>query len=470
MRRSRALGVVALVMVVVAGAYATADAYDLVPGLVTLAPAPAPARPFPTAPGAVAPAPITAPLGLLAASAPVPSDARVGAAAQALVDDPRTGGSVGVLVADQLTGAVLASVEPGVARTAASTTKLLTATAVLGRLDHARTLDTRVVQESAEQIVLVAGGDMMLAPGAGRPDAVNGRAGLGDLAKQVARALTLAGRTTVRLAYDDHLFTGDAVNPGWAPTDVADGYVAPITGLAVNAGRTTDAEYAPRSTTPSLDAARTLAAALAADGITVTGTPARVVATPGAPTLGTVRSAPLSELVDYDLHVSDNTIAEVLGRLVALDEGLPPSFGGAAAAVLEAVRADGLDVAGTRLVGTSGLAPATQVTPALLVGVLRLVTDPAHPLLRDIAVDLPISGLSGTLADRYTSSPARGLVRAKTGSLTSVTSLAGTVQDADGRLLVFAVLVDHAPATGQAAAREAVDAFVSQLAGCGCRS
>ncbi|HUX70959.1 MAG TPA: D-alanyl-D-alanine carboxypeptidase, partial [Cellulomonadaceae bacterium] len=75
-----------------------------------------------------------------------------------------------------------------------------------------------------------------------------------------------------------------------------------------------------------------------------------------------------------------------------------------------------------------------------------------------------------TLTDRFTTSPARGLVRAKTGSLTSVTSLAGTVQDADGRLLVFAVLVDHGPATGQTAAREAVDAFVTQLAECGCRS
>jgi D-alanyl-D-alanine carboxypeptidase/D-alanyl-D-alanine-endopeptidase (penicillin-binding protein 4) len=136
--------------------------------------------------------------------------------------------------------------------------------------------------------------------------------------------------------------------------------------------------------------------------------------------------------------------------------------------VLEALREDGLDVTGTHLDGASGLAHGTHVTPALLVATLRLDTDPAHPRLRGVAVDLPISGLSGTLSDRFTTSPARGLVRAKTGSLTAVTSLAGTVQDADGRLLVFAVIADHVPTTGETAAREAVDEFVTQLAGCGC--
>ena len=44
---------------------------------------------------------------------------------------------------------------------------------------------------------------------------------------------------------------------------------------------------------------------------------------------------------------------------------------------------------------------------------------------------MPIGGLTGTLSDRYTQSQARGLVRAKTGSLPHVTALSGTVLDAD---------------------------------------
>ena len=64
---------------------------------------------------------------------------------------------------------------------------------------------------------------------------------------------------------------------------------------------------------------------------------------------------------------------------------------------------------------------------------------------------------------------ARGLLRAKTGSLKSVTALSGTVMDAEGRQLVFAVIADDTGAIGQYAPRQAIDAFATTLAGCGCQ-
>ena len=60
-----------------------------------------------------------------------------------------------------------------------------------------------------------------------------------------------------------------------------------------------------------------------------------------------------------------------------------------------------------------------------------------------------------------------GTVRAKTGSLSGVTTLAGTVTTIEGRLLAFAVLADQVPATGSS--RRAVDGIASALAACGCR-
>ncbi|MDQ6873444.1 MAG: D-alanyl-D-alanine carboxypeptidase, partial [Actinomycetota bacterium] len=62
-----------------------------------------------------------------------------------------------------------------------------------------------------------------------------------------------------------------------------------------------------------------------------------------------------------------------------------------------------------------------------------------------------------------------GRVRAKTGTLSGVSALAGVVRDTDGRLLVFAVLADRVPAGGTDGAEIALDRVAAALAGCGCR-
>ncbi len=63
------------------------------------------------------------------------------------------------------------------------------------------------------------------------------------------------------------------------------------------------------------------------------------------------------------------------------------------------------------------------------------------------------------------------MVRAKTGTLTSVSALAGVVHDSDGRLLAFAFVADEvAPGDGPTTAAEAaLDRLASILARCGCR-
>jgi serine-type D-Ala-D-Ala carboxypeptidase/endopeptidase (penicillin-binding protein 4) len=58
-------------------------------------------------------------------------------------------------------------------------------------------------------------------------------------------------------------------------------------------------------------------------------------------------------------------------------------------------------------------------------------------------------------------------VRAKTGTLAGVNALAGTVTDADGRLLIFAFVTDRAVDTHTT--QHALDRLAADLAGCGCR-
>ncbi|KRD45533.1 D-alanyl-D-alanine carboxypeptidase [Cellulomonas sp. Root930] len=465
---ARVVGTGFLVLVLAGGAYATADAYDVVPGMVTLEDPPPDPLPFPTAPGAVEPVDTGSALADLDPQAPVPVAANVQALVDGLVKDPRMGTSVGVVVADQLTGDVLGAHLPDAGRTPASTAKLVTAIAALSTLGPDVTLPTRVVRGAGSSIVLVGGGDMMLAAGAGDPAAVEGHAGLADLAAQVAKALQLEGVTTVSLGFDDFLFSGPTLSPTWNPADIAAGFVAPVTPLAVDTAKITPGEYPPRYADPSLAAAKTFAQRLAEVGITVDGTPRRSEMPENARELGIVRSAPLDGIVHHFLDTSDNAITEVVSRLVAIDAGLPATFEGGTTAVLHAVAVAGVDTTGANLSDASGLGAGSVLPPDLLVGLLRLATDPAHGVLRDVATGMPIAGLTGTLSDRYTQSTARGLVRAKTGSLPHVTSLAGTVLDADGRQLVFVVMADATPDGGQWGPRAAIDSFVTTLSGCGC--
>jgi len=467
-RAVRVVAGVALLAVSAGGGWVALDVLDLVPGVLTLAPPPAPAAPFPTARAAVA-APAPAPVvGDLDPAAPVPDAATLTAWSQALVTDPRLGTSTAVVVSDVLTGTTLVDLGGSTPQVPASTAKVLTALAATSALDLDATLPTTVVQAAPGELVLVGGGDMMLAPDAGDPAAVEGRAGLGDLARQVATALHAAGTTSVTLTLDDTLFSGPGLHPEWKPGDVNAGYVSAIAPLAVDLAKIDPSkEYSPRVPDPARDAATRFAALLAANGVTVTGSVARGAAPAGATELGRVESAPVGEVIRLMAHLSENTLAELLGRLVAVHGGLPGSFVGATKAVLAQAAADGLSVDGVDLHDCSGLSAGSHVPARVLVEAMELAADPAHANLLPMLTDLPVAGWLGTLGDRMTAAPAAGMVRAKTGSLPGVTSLAGTIQTLDGRLLAFAVMADETP-QGQGGPRAAIDAWAQRLAGCGC--
>lgn len=470
-RAARTVGVTALVLVLAGGGYLTADAYDVAPGFLTLAPEPDPAAPFPTAPAATDLTTDATVLTDLDPAAPVPSASVLAGQVAGLTTDPRLGPTVGVLVADALTGQVLAQNNPDQGRTPASTQKVVTAVAALSELDADTTFDTTVVQGGAsDQIVLIGGGDMMLAAGAGDPQVVNGRAGLADLATATAQKLQLAGITSVTLDVDDTLFTGSLLAPGWDPADVGAGYAAPVAALGVDIAKMSDEEYAPRYPDPAMNAAGVFVQRLADQGISVQGSPARVSGdyTRGD-TLATVSSAPLPDVVAYFLDHSDNTITEVVSRMVAVEQGFPASFEGATQAVLQTVRGLGVDITGAALADASGLAEGSRLSPAMLLSLLQLIVDPAHPELRAVGTGMPIGGLTGTLSDRFTSGAGTGVVRAKTGSLKGVTSLAGLVVDADGRMLLYVVMADQTGEGGQWGPRQVIDSFVTGLAGCGCQ-
>ena len=401
-----------------------------------------------------------------AAPAPLPAvlAARIDAAFSAKALGTRPAGTV----VDALTGAVLYDSAAGVPLVPASTAKLATATAALVALGPDARLSTRVVDDpAAGTVTIVGGGDPTLTAGAAQPGFAAAR--LDDLARATVTALRGRGQSKISLRYDASVFSGPATAAGWKPGYVSDGNVGRVVGLMVDGGRVQPGRDA-RSPDPAAAAAVRFAALLHERGIAIVGEPRSGAAT--GDEIAAVPSPPVKVLVEQMLVHSDNDIAEALARAIAHKTGAPATFPAGGAAVAAAVAAVG--VPGLQLVDGSGLSRDDRIAPAALAALVRLATLSAHPELRPVVAGLPVAGFTGTLATHFGGRATHrfaGVVRAKTGTLAGVTSLAGTVVDADGRLLVFA-FVSNRPANspvGTRAPADGLDVLVAQVAACGCR-
>ncbi|CUR60517.1 D-alanyl-D-alanine carboxypeptidase/D-alanyl-D-alanine-endopeptidase [metagenome] len=389
--------------------------------------------------------------------------------------NPEIGKRFSALVAPLADGGPALSRGDGVLMPA-STLKLLTAAAALSTIDAGTRFATTVVQPGPRRIVLVGGGDPYLASrptsAADRARTYPARADVVTLARRTANALKKQGTSTVRLSYDDSLFSGPVASPGWEPTYLPEAVVAPITALWVDRG--VDDSGFGRVSDPSLRAAQVYAAALAKVGIRVTGALQRAKAPGAAGELARVESAPVEQIVQHVLDVSDNEGAEVLGHQVGLASDGDGSFAGGVRGVTTSMRSLGVDMSGAILHDGSGLSRQDRLRPQTLVDVLRVAADPARPELRPVLEGLPVAGFTGSLADRFAEGdPAGGgRVRVKTGTLTGVRALAGLVSDLDGNLMVLVMIANGVPAdeTRDAKSRLALEKAAASLAGCHCGS
>lgn len=345
----------------------------------------------------------------------------------------------------------------------ASTTKVLTAFAALTTIDPGTRFTTRVVR-SADGIVLVGGGDPYLSTKrAGRNADRVFQADLTTLARRTASALKKTGTTTVTLGYDASLFTGPAASPAWEPSYLTGNIVTPVSALWADQG-VTDGIH---DLEPARAAARTFARLLADRGISVGGSPAASAAGADAVTVAEVRSATIEQIVETLIRVSDNQAAEVVLRHVAIAAGRPASFEGGTAAVVAALQAAGVDTTGLRLNDGSGLSRDNRVAPRTLVQTLGAAL--RAPRASGLVADLPVSGFTGTLVTRFADlAAARGAVRAKTGTLTGIHSLAGYATDAEGRPVLFAVMTDRADDDQPLQAQAALDRVAAAIATCSC--
>jgi serine-type D-Ala-D-Ala carboxypeptidase/endopeptidase (penicillin-binding protein 4) len=422
-------------------------------------------------------------LGAAAGTAPGSAGATAAGVTRAItpvISASAFGPQLGVLVTDLRSGRVLYASNATTGFAPASTTKLATSIAALQVLGPSARFATKVVTGGGRSIVLVGGGDPTLA--AGPPPAAEypQPATLRELAKLTAQALIPRGWHTVRLGYDTSLYTGPEFGPAWLPSYVTTGNVSAITALSVDQGRVTlsgapaddESSSGLRAADPPAVAAAAFAGFLAADGISVRAT-AAAAAPAHARTVASVESPPLTQIVQWMLEESNNVIAENLARHIAIATGRQPTFSGGAAAITSVLHGLGITGALTLYDG-SGLSPDDRIAPATLVQLIRLAA--SRPKLRPVLTGLPVEGFSGTLMQGGSvfglgGRPGFGVVRAKTGNLTTVAALAGTAYARNGELLAFAVMADQiskAPGALQRAATAMVN-VATALAGCGCR-
>ncbi|WP_285727078.1 D-alanyl-D-alanine carboxypeptidase/D-alanyl-D-alanine-endopeptidase [Psychromicrobium xiongbiense] len=474
MRRSTRLLQVGLLSVTVA-ALVVPFGVRMVPALV---PPPAPATA--NLPAAQKLPPTLAGVSLLGQTgtqAPLPATSALSAALTPILSV--SGGSYSGQVLDAATGTVLFDRQASTAIIPGSNLKLFTAAAVLSTMDPQSRFST-FVKRSADgsTLTLVAGGDALLGEQASDPSAIDGRAGLATLAQQTAAELAKNPKKSVRLLLDDSLFSGPTLSSAWEQGDIDAGEIAPIYPLALHSALAVPGSGLGRPQDAALTAAQVFAQALKAQGVTVDGAVARVgsgssgsSAPAGGTVLASVDSATVAEQVGYMLTNSDNYVAEVLARMAAMASGQPGSFDAATKLTMTTATSLGVPSAGLVITDNSGLSGGDRVSPAQLAALLRQLAQGSDPRLRFAVAGLPIAGLNGTLETRYdgpSTGAAAGLVRAKTGTLNTVSALSGTVVDADGRLLVFSLVANDITA-GAKTAQPVLDKAATVLAACGCR-
>lgn len=457
-RRGLLIGAIALVLVIAVGvALAMPDVSNRL-GLPWAPNLPKGDTPVPAA--------VTLALQPPSSSAPTPSSSGVSSALAGPASNAALGTLAGIVI-DPATGATLWNHGSEQLLTPASATKLLTTSAALLKLDHGLQIPTKVVQGSSpDTAIIVAGGDPTLSSlPDGKESVYPGAAYLDDLVSQVKQA---SGGTITKVQIDLSIYSGQLSALGWAPEDTPSTYAVPVVPGMLDGGRSDPTvDEVARTGNPAGALLQTFAQRL---GATAAG---NATAPQGAKVLGEVRSAPLTELVDNLLQISDNNLAEAVGRQTAIASGASATFAGAAQATLNTLAQNGFDVSGVVLNDGSGLSTMNKVSPRLLAQLLTVAAapdtlDPRTAKLRPLLEGLPVAGGSGTLADRYSdpnSSSGKGWVRAKTGTLSGVSTLAGVVLDKDGRVLVFATMSNG---SNVLEARPALDALAATLRGCGC--
>ena len=330
------------------------------------------------------------------------------------------GGVSGAYARDLSSGTELIAVREDRARIPASVEKLyVTATSLL-RFGPTGQLSTRAVTDAEIEQDGTLGGNLWLV-GGGDPALDEA-----DL-RLLAGAVSAAGvqRIAGRVMGDDSAFDRRRGGPrtGFAPDFDLGGRLG---ALVMRRGFQSN---------PATYVARRFVAHLENAGIELERAASTGEAPDGAAELGTVGSAPISDLIRTINVPSDNFTADMLLKALGSQYGGAGTTAGGAAVVR-----DTLDDFGVRprIADGSGLSRANRTSPRQVVRMLeRMESQDTAATWRS---SLAVPGRTGTVRRRMRGTGAQRC-RVKTGTIRGVSNLAGVCRTAGGSTVAFAWLM-----------------------------
>lgn len=170
----------------------------------------------------------------------------------------------------------------------------------------------------------------------------------------------------------------------------------------------------------------------------------RIAPLPESPTVAvaTHYSRHLSDIVSLLNKYSNNFVAEQILKTLGAEILEPPgTWDKGTRVVADFLRELGVPDGAYVLGNGSGLNDVNRVTPALVTEVLQRMYQ-RFDVRPEFVASLAVAGLSGTIGSRFSDTPAVSRIRAKTGSLTGVSTLSGYVVTGDDRVLAFSVMMN----------------------------
>lgn len=215
---------------------------------------------------------------------------------------------------------------------------------------------------------------------------------------------------------------------------------------------------------PAMFAGQLFKEALVRDSIAVPGNVVQGTAPGSAFRLAEI-DRPIDSVIVHMNKVSDNLSAEnLLKTLCAERDTVPGSASPGIALEYKFLSSLGVDTTSCNVVDGSGVSHYDLVT---VDNIIRLLTAIAHrpEPFRLIYQSLPVAGVDGTLDTRMIGTNAQGTVRAKTGSLSGISSLSGYVTTQDGELLAFSMVMENfaLPSKYYRAAQDSICTYLARF-------